>query len=144
MKVTLIERQHGVLDFADHEIVEALRHSMREIGIMFRLGEEVREVTIRGATVIARTVSNKVILGESPLYTMGRAGATAERGLETVGIEPDARGRIKVDENYQTQAPHIYAAGDVIGFPSLASTSMERRRVAVRCALGATSFPLCW
>ncbi len=135
-EVTLVDMRKDILEFLDHEILEALSYHMRQNGVTFRLGEEVTEVVEEGRQVVARTKSRKTIKSASLLYTVGWLGATSELNLESVGLEPDARGRIPVNGHYQTEVDHIYALGDVIGAPSLASTSMEQGRLASRHAFG--------
>ena len=129
--VTVIDQRPALLDFLDQEIIEALSYHMRRQGATFRLGETVIGVDIdaRGR-VVARLESGKTVTGDALLYTVGRQGNTDGLGLEAVGLETDKRGRIPVNTSFQTAIPHIYAAGDVIGFPSLASTSMEQGRLA--------------
>lgn len=138
--VTLIDKRPHILEFADEEIVEALQFHLRELGVRLRLGEEVAAVerTESGAMTVLR--SGKRIPSEVVLYAAGRQGATATLGLDAAGLEADARGRIAVDGAYRTAQPHIFAAGDVIGFPSLAATSMEQGRLA---ALAAFEQPAC-
>jgi len=131
VKVTLVDARPRLLDFIDAEIIEALQYQMRQMRISLRLGEAVDRVE-RDAdgTIIAHLKSGKQIASPFLLYSVGRLGATAELNLPHIGIKPDARGRLKVNAHYQTTLPHIYAVGDVIGFPSLASTSMEQGRLA--------------
>jgi NAD(P) transhydrogenase len=131
ISVTLVERRPRILDFVDDQIVEALSYHMRSRGVTFRLGEEVAEVikTPEGK-VCAKLKSKKQIWSDSLLYAVGRQGNTDSLNLAAAGLEADARGRLPVKENFQTAVPHIYAAGDVIGFPSLASVSMEQGRLA--------------
>jgi NAD(P) transhydrogenase len=132
VSVTLVERRSQVLDFVDQEIVEALSYHMRRQGVTFRLGEEVGEVTkSSNGKVCALLKSGKQIWSDALLYAVGRQGNTDSLNLPACGLEADARGRIEVNQNFQTAQPHIYAAGDVVGFPSLASVSMEQGRVAV-------------
>jgi len=129
--VTLVERRPRILDFVDDQIVEALSYHMRNQGVTFRLGEEVAEVLKSPqGKVCAILNSKKQIWSDALLYAVGRHGNTEELHLEAVGLEADGRGRLWVNENFQTAVPHIYAAGDVIGFPSLASVSMEQGRLA--------------
>ncbi len=135
--VTLVERRPRILDFVDDQIVEALSYHMRNEGVTFRLGEEVDEVikTAEGK-VCAKLKSKKQIWSDSLLYAVGRQGNTDLLNLAAAGLQADERGRLSVNENFQTAAPHISAAGDVIGFPSLASVSMEQGRLAVCHAFG--------
>ena len=139
-RVTLVETSDRLLEFVDHEIVDALVYHMRQQRVTLRLGEKVRSIetteTRHGIGVKTRLASGKEIVTEKALYAIGRQGATARLGLENVGIAPDRRGRIRVNDHYQTEIPSIYAVGDVIGFPSLASTSMEQGRMASCHAFG--------
>jgi NAD(P) transhydrogenase len=135
--VTLIERRPRMLDFVDGELVEALSYHMRRKGVMFRLGEEVDSVIRNsGGKVCAALKSGKQIWSDGLLYAVGRQGNTESLNLAAARLEADERGRIRVNDRFQTEQPHIYAAGDVIGFPSLASVSMEQGRVAVCYAFG--------
>lgn len=133
VRVTLIEKRPRLLEFADSEIVEALSYHLRDHRVTMRLNEEVQSVeeTQGGTGVVANLESNKKVPGDALLYAVGRQGNVDELNLAGGGIEADARGRIAVNEHYQTVQPHIYAVGDVIGFPSLASVSMEQGRIAV-------------
>jgi NAD(P) transhydrogenase len=128
---TVVEKREGMLEFVDDEIVECLRFHMREMGVAFRFGEEVAGInkTPEGR-VIAKLESQKVIQSDALLYCVGRQGNTEGLNLEKAGLEADNRGRISVNECYRTRVPHILAAGDVVGFPSLASVSMEQGRLA--------------
>lgn len=144
VKVTLIDKRPILLDFVDDQIVEALMYQMRNLNCTFRLGEDVQELRVEGKhRAFAELKSGKRVSGEVLLYSAGRAGATHELNLAAAGLEADDRGRIAVNGDYQTAVPHIYAAGDVIGFPALASTSMEQGRLAACHAFGvpATSMP---
>ena len=133
-RVTLVELNDRLLDFVDHEIVDALVYHMRQQRVTLRLGENVRTIehcdTRYGHGVKTCLESGKEIVTDKALYAIGRQGATRSLGLEKIGIVPDKRGRIAVNEHYQTAIPNIYAVGDVVGFPSLASTSMEQGRMA--------------
>ncbi len=133
VRVTLIEKRPRLLEFADQEIVEALSYHLRDHRVTMRLNEEVHSVeeTNGGAGVVAVLESNKKISGDALLYAVGRQGNVDELNLQAAGLEADSRGRIAVNEHYETSQPHIYAVGDVIGFPSLASVSMEQGRIAV-------------
>jgi len=131
--VTVIDQRPTLLDFVDHEIVEALCYQMRRQGAVFRLGEKVTGVEIdQEGHVHASLESGKRVRAESLLYAVGRQANTDLLNLEAAGLQTDSRGRISVNEWFGTEASHIYAAGDCIGFPSLASTSMEQGRLAVR------------
>ena len=135
-RVTLIDQRPTLLDFADHEIIESLCHHLREAGVTFRLGEQVTSVSVAGERVIAHLESGKTVKGDALLYAVGRQANSDLLGLEAAGVAVDPRGRIRVNENFQTEVPHIYAAGDVIGFPALAATSMEQGRLAITHMLG--------
>ncbi len=135
--VTVIETRPTILDFIDGEIVEALTYHMRQSGITLRLGEEVTNVTrTPSGKVAAVTKSHKEIAADAVLYAVGRQGNTDGLALENAGLDADNRGRISVNEHFQTKVPHIYAVGDIIGFPSLASVSSEQGRLAACHALG--------
>jgi NAD(P) transhydrogenase len=133
VRVTLIERRPRLLEFADSEIVEALSYHLRDHRVTMRLNEEVHSVeeAQSGSGVTALLESNKKVSGDALLYAVGRQGNVDELNLQAAGLEADNRGRIAVDENYKTKQENIYAVGDVIGFPSLASVSMEQGRIAV-------------
>jgi NAD(P) transhydrogenase len=147
VRVTLIDKRRHLLGFVDREIVEALIYHLRQNRLTLRLGEEVTAVepieTELGERVRIRMASGKELTAEKALYSIGRVGATDSLGLESVNLQPDERGRLKVDGGYQTEVASIYAVGDVIGFPSLASISMEQGRLAACHAFGvpATSVP---
>ncbi|MDE0030756.1 MAG: Si-specific NAD(P)(+) transhydrogenase [Deltaproteobacteria bacterium] len=131
VRVTLIESRDTMLDFVDREIIEALRYHMRRRDAIFRLGEHVTGVRIQdNGLVRAELESGKRVTGDALLYTVGRQSNADQLGLDRIGIDTDARGRVTVNENFQTVRPHIYAVGDCIGFPALASTSMEQGRLA--------------
>lgn len=136
--VTVIEPRATFLDFVDREIIDEFVHQLRDRGVTFRLGSPATRVE-KGADgrVLTTLGDGRTVRTEMLLYCAGRMGATAGLGLEACGLTTDARGRLSVDPvTYQTAAPHIYAAGDVIGFPSLASTSMEQGRIAACHAFG--------
>ena len=135
--VTLIEPRETILDFVDREIVEDFIHQLRDRGMAIRLGCSVKDVVVKSTGVEVMLSDGRLVKSDVLLYAAGRSGSVARIGLEAVDIETDARGRIKVNpETFQTNVPHIYAAGDVIGFPSLASTSMEQGRMAACHAFG--------
>ena len=129
--VVLVEKRPRLLEFVDSEIIESLQYQMRNIGITLRLNEEVVGVTKASDNVIVlRLKSGKEIRSPLLVYSAGRIGATSNLGLEKIGLQADDRGRLKVNENFQTALSHIYAVGDVVGFPALASTSMQQGRHA--------------
>ncbi len=132
VKVTLIEKKDRILSFADREISESLMYRMRHSGVTLRLAEEVSGITVeKPGRVITGLKSTKFVVSEKLLYTMGRSGNSDKLNLDAAGIRTGKRGAILVNENYQTEAANVYAVGDVIGFPSLASTSREQGRRAV-------------
>ena len=137
VRVTLIDGRERPLDFVDDEIEDALNFHMRDEGIILRFGENVSSVQrTDDARVRVKMESGKELTTDSLMFAAGRMGATEDLGLEVIGLRPDARGRLKVNENYQTEIDNIYACGDIIGFPSLASTSMEQGRIAALHAFG--------
>ena len=137
IKVTLIDTRPRVLDLVDHEIADLLVARMREHRITLRLGEEVAAVRLEEpGRVVAETRSGKIVASEKLLYAVGREGNTAELALERAGLAAGRRGLLAVNEHFQTAVPHIYAVGDVIGFPSLAATAMHQGRRAMAHALG--------
>jgi NAD(P) transhydrogenase len=135
-KVTVVEKRQAMLDFCDPEIVEALQFHLRDLGVTFRFGEEVTAVDIRSAGTITTLASGKQIPAEAVMYSAGRQGQTDHLELANAGLEAGSRGRIFVDAQFQTKVDHIYAVGDVIGFPALAATSMEQGRLAAYHAFG--------
>jgi NAD(P) transhydrogenase len=137
VEVTLIDQRTTLLDFVDREIIDALIYHMRANNVTLRLGEVVDKVFIDERNhIITELASGKRMISETLLFAVGRQGATDTLNLAAAGLDTDARGRIAVDEAYRTDAAHIYAAGDVIGFPALAATSMEQGRLAACHALG--------
>ncbi len=140
VRVTLVDKRPRLLSFIDAEITDALVHHLRQNRATLRLGEEVSKIEKyddeRGKHVRVHLDSGKKILTEKVLYSVGRSGATDDLNVEAAGIELNSRGRFDVNEHFQTSAGHIYAVGDVIGFPSLASTSMEQGRLASAHAFG--------
>jgi NAD(P) transhydrogenase len=137
--VTIIEPRENFLEFIDREIIDAFVHELRQRGVSFRLGCRVKQVEIDASGwPVAVLDDQRRIRTEMLLYAAGRVGATDKLGLEACGLTVDDRGRLAVDpRTFQTAVAHIYAAGDVIGFPSLASTSMEQGRIAACHAFGA-------
>jgi NAD(P) transhydrogenase len=135
-KVTVVERRPRLLEFCDDEIVEGLTHHLRESGVVFRLTEHVAAVERAETGTITHLASGKRIAADAVLYSAGRQGATEDLGLDAAGIDADERGRIRVGPTFRTDVDHIWAVGDVIGFPSLAATSMEQGRLASRDAFG--------
>jgi NAD(P) transhydrogenase len=145
VQVTLVDQRLRVLEFLDGEIVDELIHQLREWNVTFRLGEavehlEIAEGTPRRATLFLE--SGKRILSDLVLFSAGRLGATERLNLDAAGLTADARGRLQVDPQFRTEVPHIFAAGDVIGFPSLAATSLEQGRLAACHAFGVPMGPV--
>jgi NAD(P) transhydrogenase len=137
VRVTLVERRPKLLEFADQEIVEALSYHLRDTRVTMRLNEEVESVEeAPDGTVVANLESKKKLQGDALLYAVGRQGNVDELNLEAIGLDADKRGRIPVDKDFRTKVPNVFAAGDVIGFPSLASVSMEQGRIASARAFG--------
>ena len=131
VRVIIVEKRPRLLEFADTEMVEALSYHLRDQRATMRMNEEVEAVEeLPDGKVAANLVSKKRIIGDALLYAVGRQGNIDALNLAAAGVESDDRGRIKVDANYATAQPHIFAVGDVIGFPSLASVSMEQGRIA--------------
>ena len=137
VRVTLIEKRPRLLEFADTEMVEALCYHLRDRRVTLRLNEEVESVEETPDNgVVANLKSKKKIGGEGLLYAVGRQGNVDELNLAAAGLDADSRGRIAVDSDYRTKQRHIFAVGDVIGFPSLGSVSMEQGRIAAANAFG--------
>lgn len=135
-KVTVVERRERMLEFCDLEIVEALKYHLRDLAVTFRFRETVASVERVANGTITVLESGKRIPADTVMYSAGRQGMTDALGLEAAGLSADRRGRITVDRDYRTEVPHIYAVGDVIGFPALAATSMEQGRLAAHHACG--------
>ena len=143
--VTVIDKRDRPLEFLDREIVDELLSQMRNRDVTFRLGEEVKRLEIaegppRRAVMFLE--SGKRLVSELVLFCAGRQGATDRLNLPAAGLKADARGRLTVDRQYRTAVPHIFAAGDVIGFPSLATTSAEQGRLAACAAFGIEAEPI--
>jgi NAD(P) transhydrogenase len=143
--VTLIDRRDRPLEFLDHEIVDELLHQLRKVNVQYRPNEGVERIErIEGVNprVAIMTESGKRIVSDMVLFAVGRLGATAELALDKAGLAADDRGRLVVDSMFKTSVPHIYAAGDVIGYPALAATSSEQGRLAACHALGMSARPM--
>ena len=139
--VTLIEPRETFLDFVDKTLIEAFTHEIRDMGVDLRLGSAVTKIEKSENGVRVETENGRQVSGEMLLFAAGRMGATNKLNLKAAELETDHRGRLKVNDSYQTEQPHIYATGDVIGFPSLASTSLSQGRVAACHALGEKTLP---
>jgi NAD(P) transhydrogenase len=138
-KVTVVEKRARLLDFCDAQISEGLQYHLRDLGVVFRFGDGVTAVDRQDAGALAHLASGKRIAADFVLYTAGRQGQTDDLDLGKVGLEVDKRGQIRVGPDYRTDIAHIYAAGDVIGWPALAATSMEQGRLAAAHAFGVES-----
>jgi NAD(P) transhydrogenase len=143
--VTVVERRDRPLEFLDREIVEELIHQLRNRNVTFRLGEAVESLAVaegppRKAVIILE--SGKRIVADAVLFSAGRVAASEALDLPRAGLCADARGRIAVDASFRTAVPHIYAGGDVIGYPSLAATSSEQGRLAACHAFGVEAGPM--
>jgi NAD(P) transhydrogenase len=134
VRVTIIDKRRRLLPFVDEEIIDSLIYQLNQQRVVMRLGEEVESIEKvedeQSERVKIHLASGKQISSEMALYSIGRTGVTKYLGIETINLEIDERGLLKVNEHFQTNLPNIYAVGDVIGFPSLASTSMEQGRLA--------------
>jgi NAD(P) transhydrogenase len=133
-KVTVVERRDRMLEFCDLEIVEALKYHLRDLQVTFRFRESVAAVERHPRSAVAVLESGKRIAADVVMYSAGRQGTADSLNLDGAGLTADARGRIKVDDSFRTSVENIYAVGDVIGFPALASTSMEQGRLAAHHA----------
>jgi NAD(P) transhydrogenase len=134
-KVTVVEKRHRLLDFVDSQIAEGLQYHLRDLGVVFRFGEAVTAVERHDGATMTLLESGKRIPAEVVLYAAGRQGETGDLDLESAGLDANERGYIEVGPDFRTAVDHIYAAGDVIGWPSLAATSMEQGRLAAAHAL---------
>ncbi|MGF7233471.1 MAG: Si-specific NAD(P)(+) transhydrogenase [Frankia sp.] len=135
-KVTVVERRDRMLEFCDLEIVEALKYHLRDLAVTFRFRESVASVERHNGGTMTRLESGKNLPADAVMYSAGRQGLTEKLNLGAAGLSADNRGRIKVSSDFSTEVSHIYAVGDVIGFPALAATSMEQGRLAAYAACG--------
>src|SRR5690606_18733926 len=129
-RVTVVESRPRILDFCDSEVVEALKFQLRDLSVTFRLGETVASVSAGESGTVTTLASGKRVPADCVLYSAGRQGATDGLRLAAAGLQADARGRLQVDKQFRTDVEHVYAVGDVIGFPALAATSQEQGRLA--------------
>lgn len=129
-RVTVVEKRDSMLGFCDPEVVESLKFHLRDSAVTFRFGEEVTSVEVNGKGTVTSLASGKQIPADMVMYSAGRQGLTDELDLAAAGLEADDRGRISVDGQFRSSVGHIAAVGDVIGFPALASTSMDQGRLA--------------
>jgi NAD(P) transhydrogenase len=135
-RVTVVEQRDNMLDFCDPEIVESLKFHLRDQAVTFRFGEKVASVVVSDKATVTTLVSGKRIPADAVMYSAGRQGLTEVLNLGAAGLQADKRGRLSVDNHYRTPVEHIYAVGDVIGFPALAATSMDQGRLAAYHAFG--------
>jgi NAD(P) transhydrogenase len=135
--VTLVEARSSILDFIDREVIEEFVHDLRDRGMTIRLGQAVEGIGLEHGCPVVTLQGGRKVRSDMLLYAAGRIGAVHGLGLDAIGVGVDERGRIEADpKTFQTKVPNIYAAGDIIGFPSLASTSMEQGRIAACHAFG--------
>lgn len=145
VQVTIVDKRPRPLEFIDHEIVDELIHQMRKVDVTFRCGDAVESIEIsegpprRG---VLRLESGKHLVAEVVLFSVGRIGATDTLNLAAAGLDADERGRMVVDPQLRTRVPHIYAAGDVIGYPALAATSSEQGRLSACHMFGLPAEPM--
>jgi len=145
VEVTLVEKRERPLEFLDREIVEELMHQMRDRNVTFRLGEAVLSVSVSAGAprrAEVRLESGKKVISDLVLFSVGRQGAVDALHLARAGLQADERGRLQVDREFRTRVSHIFAAGDIIGYPSLAATSSEQGRLAARHAFGVKAEPM--
>ena len=146
VQVTVIDQRPRPLEFLDHEIVDELIHQMRKSDVVFRCGDGVDQIEVRGGDTgrqgLLRLASGKHLVADVVLFSAGRTGSTASLNLEAAGLTADGRGRLTVDGHYRTAVDHIWAAGDVIGFPALAATSSEQGRLAACWMFGVDAKPM--
>ena len=136
IKVTLVDARNSMMRFMDREITDELTHMLRDRGATIRLGESIKKVERKDDKAVVTLDSGKKIITDIVMFAAGRTGCTSSLNLKNAGLEEDKNSRMEVNKFYQTKVKHIYAAGDLIGFPSLASTSMEQGRLAARHAFG--------
>ena len=136
-QIAVIDVNEKFLEFIDKEIVDELEHEMRSAGATFCLGDSVEEINVSEAgQVTTKLKSGRTVVTDVVLFASGRSGTIDGLNLENAGLKADSRGRINVDEDYKTDVTNIYAAGDIVGFPALAATSMEQGRHATCHAFG--------
>jgi NAD(P) transhydrogenase len=138
VEVTIVEGRSEILGFLDADMSEGLRLAMTELGVKFILGDSANRVVREGSRIVTQLASGGLLSSEKLLFAAGRSGCTAGLGLEGVGVVMGTRGSVVVDDDFRTNVPSVFAAGDVVGFPALASTSMEQGRVAVCNMFGFT------
>lgn len=129
-KVNLVDTQDKMLTFLDDEIIDALSYHLRDQGVLIRHNEAYARVEPRDDGVVLHLKSGKQLKSDYLLWANGRTGNTLDMGLEAIGVKTDGRGYVVVDKNYRSSVPHVYAVGDVVGFPSLASAAYDQGRFA--------------
>ncbi len=135
IKINLINSRGVLLDFLDNEISDALSYHMRERGVVIRHNENLDHIETCDDGVITHLKSGKQVKSDALLWAAGRTGNTNDLGLETIGIEPDSRGYVSVNQCFQTEVSNVFAVGDVVGFPSLASAAYTQGRAAAKAIL---------
>jgi NAD(P) transhydrogenase len=135
-KVTVVDKRARLLPICDAQISEGLQYHLRDLGVVFRFGEEVVAVDRHESATLTRLASGKRVVADVVMYAAGRQGETGELQLENAGLESDARGRLAVGPDYRTAVEHIFAVGDLIGGAGLAATAMEQGRLAASYAFG--------
>lgn len=140
-EVHLISQYPDMLHFVDSELVEALSRHMTRNGVKFHFNDLIETIRVDGESVVGKLQSGTTFEADLVMFAAQRWGATLDLNLEAVGVTPDERGYLTVDEHFKTEAPNVWAAGDVIGFPSLASTSLEQGRKAANSLLGIKDTP---
>ncbi len=139
VKVNLINSREKLLSFLDDEIIDALSYHLRDQGVLIRHNEEYERVEARDDSVVLYLKSGKRLKSDLLLWAQGRSGNTYDLGLDALGLVPDSRGLLSVDEFYRTAREHVYAVGDVVGYPSLASASYDQGRFAAGHAVAGRS-----
>jgi len=145
VQVTVVERRERPLEFLDREILDELIHQMRNRNVLFRFGEAVESLAVSEGPprrAVLELASGKRIVSDMVVFSAGRLAATEELNLNAAGVIAGERGRLAVDDSFRTSVPHIFAAGDVIGYPSLAATSAEQGRLAACHAFGVDARPM--
>lgn len=145
IEVIVVDKRERLLEFLDRESVDELMHQMRKQRVTFRLGEAVERLEVTAGVprqAVIHLESGKSIVADQVLFSVGRMGAAGRLNLDVVGLQPDERGRLTVDQQFRTAVPHIFAVGDVIGYPSLASTSFSQGRLAACYAFGVETGPM--
>jgi NAD(P) transhydrogenase len=142
LQVTLVDTRDRLLPYCDRELVEILERELRKMGVVVLHDDRHAKVERLNGRVRCVTQAGNELEADVMLYCAGRDGNTNDLGLENIGLKPNAYGLLEVNEHYQTPHPHVYAVGDVIGYPMLASTSMEQGRLAIRHAFNIPGVPL--